>query len=128
MGDKYPFANGDWVQGKSRDGELIHGYVENVDSNRGLVKVNVVESDNEKVIGKSIWVLNQWTKKLPNVTVNDESHLLMLIDLALQTKDGQWFMELCAKLAFSKNFSEEYNKKLEIPISRDRTGDLNKKR
>lgn len=128
MGDKYPFANGDWVQGKSRDGELIHGYVENVDSNRGLVKVNVVECDNEKVIGKPIWVLNQWTKKLPNVTVNDENHLLMLIDLALQTKDEQWFMELCAKLASIKKLSEEYNKKLEIPISRDRTGDLNTKR
>jgi uncharacterized protein YpiB (UPF0302 family) len=97
MADKYRFENGDWVQGRSRDGELIHGYVETVDSSQGMVKVNVVESDNEKAIGKSIWILNKRTEKLPDLTVSNESHLLTLIDLALLTKDEQWFMELSAK-------------------------------
>lgn len=43
--------NGDWVQGRSRDGELIHGYIETVSANREIVKVNVVESDNKKRSG-----------------------------------------------------------------------------
>lgn len=54
MANKYRFEIGDWVQGRSREAELIHGYVETVDSNQGIIKVFVVESDNEKTIGKSI--------------------------------------------------------------------------
>ena len=99
------FEYGDWVQGRSRDGELIHGYVETIDSIQDIVKVNVVESDNEKAIGKSIWLLNKSAEKLPDLSVNNESQLLSLIDLALLSKDEQWFMELSTKLAAIKKIS-----------------------
>ncbi|MFC0272844.1 IDEAL domain-containing protein [Metabacillus herbersteinensis] len=128
MADKYRFENGDWVQGRSKDGELIHGFVETVDSNQGIVKVNVVESDNEIAIGKSIWILNKWTEKLPDLTVSNESHLLTLIDLALLSKDKQWFMELSANLASIKKTPEVYTKKSEFLISGNRIGDFDAKR
>jgi uncharacterized protein YpiB (UPF0302 family) len=119
MADKYRFENGDWVQGRFREGELIHGYVETVDSNQGIVKVHVVESDNEKVSGKSIWILNKWIEKLPDITISNESQLLELIDLALLSKDEQWFKELSSKLAFTTKVPEVPTEKSQFPISRN---------
>ena len=114
MADNYRFENGDWVQGRSRDGELIHGYVETVDSNKGMLQVNVVDSDNEKAIGKSIWILNKRAEKLPDITISNESQLLALIDLALLFKDEQWFKELSAKLvSIKKNSRSAYQEKPE---------------
>ena len=98
MVENNQFKNGDWVQGKSRDGELIHGFIETVSDNREIVKVNVVESDNEKAVGKSIWIPSKWTEKLPDLEISNETHLLALIDLALLSKDETWFMELSGKL------------------------------
>jgi predicted RNA-binding protein with RPS1 domain len=120
MSDNYPFEYGDWVQGRSRDGELIHGYVETIDSIQDIVKVNVVESDNEKAIGKSIWLLNKSAEKLPDLSVSNESQLLSLIDLALLSKDELWFMELSTKLAAIKKISKVNNKKSEYLISGNR--------
>jgi predicted RNA-binding protein with RPS1 domain len=114
------FEYGDWVQGRSRDGELIHGYVETIDSIQDIVKVNVVESDNEKAIGKSIWLLNKSAEKLPDLSVSNESQLLSLIDLALLSKDELWFMELSTKLAAIKKISKVNNKKSEYLISGNR--------
>src|SRR5688500_16632810 len=128
MADKYGFENGDWVQGRSRDGELIHGYVETVDSIQEIVKVNVVESDNDKAIGKSIWLLNKSAEKLPDLTVSNESQLLSLIDLALLSKDEQWFMELSKKLAAIKKISKVNNKKFEYLISGNRIRNFDVKR
>ena len=128
MTDSYRFEYGDWVQGRSRDGELIHGYVETVDSIQEIVKVNVVESDNEKAIGKSIWILNKSAEKLPDVTVTNESQLLSLIDLALLSKDEQWFMELSTKLAAIKKISKVNNKKSEYLISGNRMKNFDVKR
>jgi hypothetical protein len=128
MTDKYRFKNGDWVQGRSREGELIHGFVEAVDSIQEIVKVNVVESDNEKTIGKSIWLLNKSAEKLPDLTVSNESQLLSLIDLALLSKDEQWFMELSMQLAAIKKVSKVNNKKSEYLISGNRIRNFDAKR
>jgi hypothetical protein len=128
MADKYRFKNGDWVKGRSREGELIHGYVETVDSNQGIVKVYVVESDNEKVIGKSIWILNKWTEKLPDIKDCTESQLLTLIDLALLSKDEQWFKELSAKLALMKKVPEVHTEKSEFLSGGNRIGNFGTKR
>jgi hypothetical protein len=128
MADKYRFENGDWVQGRSRDGELIHGYVETVDSHKGMLQVNVVESDNEKVIGKSIWIQNKRAEKLPDITGRNESELLALIDLALLFKDEQWFKELSAKLVSIKKIQEVPIKKTEYLISGNRIRNFDAKR
>lgn len=128
MADKYLFENGDWVQGRSNDGELVHGYVETVDSNQRIIKVNVVESDNEKAIGKSLWILNKWSEKLPDLTISNESQILTLIDLALLSKDEQWFMELSGQLASIKEVPEMHTKKSEFLISPNRIGNFDKKK
>ncbi|WP_206197137.1 hypothetical protein [Peribacillus frigoritolerans] len=98
MAENNHFNNGDWVQGRSRDGELIHGFIESVSDNREIVKVNVVESDNEKAVGKSIWIPSKWAEKLPDQEISNENHLLALIDLALLSKDETWLMEVSGKL------------------------------
>ncbi|USK76788.1 IDEAL domain-containing protein [Peribacillus frigoritolerans] len=118
------FKNGDWVQGKSRDGELIHGFVETVSGNREIVKVNVVESDNEKAVGKSIWIPSKWTEKLPDLEISNEAHLLALIDLALLSKDETWFMELSGKLESIKIHPKINAKKSEVKIPGNRIAKL----
>lgn len=124
MADKIRFENGDWVQGRSREGELIHGFVEIVNSNREIVKVNVVESDNEKAVGKSIWIPSKWTEKLPDLSISNEAHLLTLIDLALLSKDEAWFMELSEKLASIKKHPKMNTRKSEFLIPGNRIGNL----
>lgn len=128
MADKYHFIIGDWVQGRSSNGELIHGYVETVDSIQEIVKVKVVESDNEEAISKSIWLQNKRSEKLPDLSVSNESQLLSLIDLALLSKDEQWFMELSLKLASFKEKSKVNYKKSEALISGNRMINFNVKR
>ncbi|MUT67490.1 IDEAL domain-containing protein [Paenibacillus sp. NEAU-GSW1] len=89
----------DWVQGKTVHGEFFFGYVEQVDEPKGLVKVNVVKSDNEEAIGKATVVRDAWLKKLPEPSVHsDAASIRNLIDLALSTWDEAWFMELTEQL------------------------------
>ncbi|MGE7762384.1 IDEAL domain-containing protein [Peribacillus sp. NPDC097895] len=116
--------NGDWVQGRSRDGELIHGFIEIINDHREIVKVNVVESDNEKAVGKSIWIPSKWTEKLPDLEVSNESHLMALIDLALLSKDETWFMELSGKLESIKIHPKINAKKSEFFTSKNRIRNL----
>ncbi|WHY99576.1 IDEAL domain-containing protein [Peribacillus simplex] len=128
MVENVQFKNGDWVQGKSRDGELIHGFIETVSDNPEIVKVNVVESDNEKAVGKSIWIPSKWTEKLPDLEISNENHLLALIDLALLSKDETWFMELSGKLESIKIHPKINSRKSEflIPGNRIAKLDLNR--
>jgi hypothetical protein len=84
---------GDWVKGKLRDGELIHGYIESNDVVSDKVKIHIVSSDNIKTIGKTIETMSKWVEKLP-LSLERENELLSLIDLALVTGDREWFMEL----------------------------------
>ena len=128
MADNNRFENGDWVHGRSKDGELIQGYVETVDSYKEMLQVNVVDSDNEKAIGKSIWIQNKRAEKLPEITGRNESELLALIDLALLFKDEQWFKELSAKLVSIKKIQEVPIKKTEYLISGNRIRNFDAKR
>ncbi len=97
------FEIGDWVRGKSREGELVHGFVESIDAVQGIIKIYVIDSDNEKVKGKHIWIFSKAAQKLPIVAAISETELLSLIDLSLLTKDVEWFRKLSRKLAFIKN-------------------------
>lgn len=88
------FNISDWVQGKTKDGELIHGFVETVDILQGFVTVYVVKSDNEEAIGKIVAVRSSWLKNLSGITLDDAQVFQNSIDLALDTWDEAWFMEL----------------------------------
>jgi hypothetical protein len=111
------FEKGDWIQGRSREGELVHGYVEKIDSIQGIIKVYVVESDNQKVIGKAISILTKYAERLSLAKAPNEYELLSLIDLALLTNDRQWFIELSEKLNSIKKLSNNKGKKSDFPIS-----------
>lgn len=52
---------------------------------------------------------------MPDETVWNEGQLLTLINLALLSKDEQWFKELSAKLASIKKAPEMHTKKSEFP-------------
>ncbi|MEH7885078.1 IDEAL domain-containing protein [Bacillus sp. JJ1609] len=89
---------GDWIKAKSREGELIIGYVESFDLPQETTKVTVTTSDHQELVGKTIPILNHKVKRLPNSNVKNKEQILNLIDLALTTGDEDWFLELSSKL------------------------------
>jgi hypothetical protein len=93
------FEIGDWVKGKSQNGELIIGYIETIDLLKGIIGVTVITSDNKETIGKTIKMLYKWVERLPISAIDHEEQLLHLIDLALTTGDEDWFIELSVKLS-----------------------------
>ena len=96
--DNFTLKTADWIKGKSRDGELLIGYIESQDFSEEVVKVTVVKSDDNEAIGKTIPILRKRVKRLPVSKVINKQQVLFLIDLALSTGDEEWFMELTAKL------------------------------
>ncbi|MBW7453852.1 IDEAL domain-containing protein [Paenibacillus sepulcri] len=101
------FEISDWVQANTSNGELIHGYIESMDGQQGIVKLMVVKSDNEEAVGKSITVREHGLKRLPVASFDDVGQILNLIDLALSTHDEAWFTELTAKLKPAEQNAQE---------------------
>ncbi|WP_404406353.1 IDEAL domain-containing protein [Jeotgalibacillus malaysiensis] len=89
---------GDWIKGKSVDGELIIGYIESQSMLDGVVKVTVAKSDNRETFGKTIPILSKNVRKLPLSNAVNKEQILFLIDLALLTGDEEWFIKLSSKL------------------------------
>jgi hypothetical protein len=89
---------GDWIKAESRDGELIIGYIDSMSSIEGVVKVTVVTSDNNQMIGKTIPILSKRVKKLPVSNVTNKAQIEYLLDLALSTGDKEWFLALSSEL------------------------------
>jgi hypothetical protein len=114
------FEKGEWVRGRSREGELIHGYVESVNPELEINKVTVIKSDNDKLIGKGIWIADKFVEKLPTVPATSEDELLSLIDIALLNKDEQWFMVLSEQLASIKKISNDKKNKTVFLMSGNR--------
>jgi uncharacterized protein YpiB (UPF0302 family) len=88
----------DWVTGKSRNGELIIGFIDRIDSENGIVKVTVATSDNDETIAKTIPIQTKFVEKLPMSSSASEEELQFLIDLALLTEDEDWFIDLSSRL------------------------------
>ncbi|WP_174727836.1 IDEAL domain-containing protein [Mesobacillus harenae] len=103
---------GDWVKGKSENGELIIGFIESLDILNGAVRVSVVKSDNEETVGKKILMGNRAVKVIPDSNVSNKEQLLYLVDLALLTGDKEWFFELSSKLNSMKELVKTDPKKL----------------
>lgn len=89
---------GDWVKGKSIDGELLIGYIESLAIQGGALKITVVTSDNEMTVGKTILMQSKDVKKLPESKVLNKEQIRFLIDLALSTGDEEWFNELSSQI------------------------------
>ena len=76
MVENNQFKNGDCGTGKIKKmGNLSMVSLKTVSDSREIVKVNVVESDNEKAVGKSIWILQSidGLEKLPDLEISNET-------------------------------------------------------
>ncbi|WNF24779.1 IDEAL domain-containing protein [Mesobacillus jeotgali] len=89
---------GDWIKGKSRDGELFIGYIESLDILDDKVNATITSSDDESMVGKTIPMSSNGVKKLPDPKVQNKEQIQYLIDLALATGDEEWFLELSEQL------------------------------
>ncbi|SFI62996.1 hypothetical protein SAMN02799624_01722 [Paenibacillus sp. UNC496MF] len=93
------FAIGDWVQGRTKDGEMIQGFIASLNEQRNIATVHVVQSDHDAAVGTAVAVLSSWLKPQPTLEVLDyEGPLLDFIELALATRDAEWFAELTERL------------------------------
>jgi uncharacterized protein YpiB (UPF0302 family) len=89
---------GDWVKGKSINGELLIGYIESLAAQGRALRVTAVTSDNEMTVGKTILMQSKDVKKLPETKVLNKEQIRFLIDLALSTGDEEWFIELSSQI------------------------------
>ncbi|RAP78446.1 hypothetical protein [Paenibacillus montanisoli] len=93
------FAISDWVQGRTKDGELIQGFITSMNEEQNIASVYVVQSDHDTAVGTTVAVLSSWIKEQPAVQMLDyEEPILDFIELALATRDEEWFAELTERL------------------------------
>ncbi|WP_409254232.1 IDEAL domain-containing protein [Bacillus sp. SCS-153A] len=101
------FTIGEWVKAKTVDGELIIGYIEEVNEESKTAKIRAVQTEQEAIAGKTIETLIRSVSVLPSTPASTKEDLVGLIDLALQTRDEKWFQELTAYLSQSKEKSSK---------------------
>ncbi|WP_407270920.1 IDEAL domain-containing protein [Radiobacillus sp. PE A8.2] len=97
------FSIGDWVKGKTKKGELIHGYLKHIDPTSLKAELKVVACDNERVIGNIVHLDKSKIEKLESSFSWTAEQLKSLIDLALETNDREWFMRLTKELKHRNN-------------------------
>jgi hypothetical protein len=110
MKQRSSWKKGDWVKGRTVNGELMYGYVDDFNRIDGTVKVVVVACDRESTIGKTIETLNYLIKPFPVQPFNNDQ-LRSLTDLALITSDREWFMDLSGQLAKRKETAGDRKEK-----------------
>ena len=98
---------GDWVRAKSSKGELIHGFVEKNALDHNVIQLKVVASDNKMLMGHSIQINQIKINKLDAAGSKTEKQLRQLIDIALETKDEAWFLDLTKELNSVKNIKKQ---------------------
>lgn len=115
--EKNTLLIGDWIRGKLKSGELIHGYIEAIEPTNGVIKVKVVQSDNSHLIGRTIGLLNKWVEKTAVTKAIHNEQLLQLIDVALAAGDKEWFMELTSQLKSDNVPAIQTDKKMNAAYS-----------
>ena len=100
------FVIGDWVSGNTTESELIHGFIESINLNQDTVDIHVTQSDHETAIGRSVEISKLAVKKLTEHSLS-EMEIRNLIDLALMTKDEEWFSELSEQLLMTLKKNEQ---------------------
>lgn len=87
---------GDWVSGTSHLDEKFIGYVDSLAEDH-IVKVWVSQSDHDNIVGEFVQTKLSKVKKLPEDNPFTQDELAVLIDLALITKDKEWFQDLISQ-------------------------------
>ncbi|WP_421385179.1 IDEAL domain-containing protein [Bacillus salacetis] len=89
---------GEWVKAKTVEGELVIGYIEAVNQDSKSVKIRAVQSEQESMTGRTIETLLRRISALPSSSMTTKNEIMQLIDLALFTRDEDWFKQLTADL------------------------------
>lgn len=114
---------GEWVRGKTKNGELIHGFVEGIDSTGSIAHVYVVNCDNDMTVGKVIAIPVNRVEVMNESSVINEEQVRDLIDLALATRDQEWFRELVdTSKSLQKNSQGKETRTTEHRFIRNRLG------
>ncbi|MCO7127112.1 hypothetical protein NIE88_15180 [Sporolactobacillus shoreicorticis] len=92
------WKKGDWVKGRTVNGELMHGFVVDYNHEEGTVKIHVVACDRDTTVGRVIETLGYLIKPFPVTPLNGQE-LRSMTDLALITSDRDWFMDLSGQLS-----------------------------
>lgn len=98
---------GDWVRAKSSKGILMHGFVEKNELDHNVVQLRVVASDNKMLTGQSIQINQSKINRLSSDFSKTENQLNALIDIALETRDEDWFHDLVSQLNNLKRTKEK---------------------
>ncbi|QHT60227.1 hypothetical protein GXP70_09915 [Paenibacillus lycopersici] len=120
------FAISDWVQGRTKDGELIQGFITSLNERQNIASVYVVQSDHDAAVGTTVSVLSGWLKPQPAARVLDYAEpILDFIELALATRDAEWFAELTERLHEVMEKRERGNASEPVLHNRNRLGQIN---
>lgn len=92
------FHVGDWVSGTSFKDERFRGYIEQIHGDSGKITVRIIESDHKEAVGKITRSHIRRIKKLPISPLQSPGQVFNLIDLALTSRDKEWFLELLDQL------------------------------
>lgn len=111
---------GDWVRGFAKNGALIQGYMENIDPIDPLFKIRVIDSDDKDLIGYTLNMDDSLMEKMQPTSTLTEPQLHYLIDIALETNDKEWFLELTSALnRFNRNTANNISQEfIEFSIER----------
>lgn len=99
---------GDWVKGKTENEALIHGYIEDFRLPT-QIKIKVIASDQQAIIGSTIQLEAKHVHHAPSFDIDTEGQIHNLIDMALASKDEQWFHELSKTLQSMKEHEQDKN-------------------
>lgn len=106
--NKKNFSLGDWVKAKTVEGELVIGYIEGVNDDSKTAKIRAVQTEQASIAGRTIETFLRSVSALPYTPILMKEDAAELIDLALQTRDEKWFMELTASLS---RLEQKFSKK-----------------
>ncbi|MFC5650294.1 IDEAL domain-containing protein [Paenibacillus solisilvae] len=87
---------GDWISGTSQLDEKFIGYVDSL-AEDNMVKVWVTQSDHDNIVGEYVQTKLPKLRKLAEDNPFNQDELVSLIDLALMTKDKDWFQDLVSQ-------------------------------
>jgi hypothetical protein len=82
---------GNWIVSKSDVG-IIQGFI--LESLNGHHKVFIVKCEQDYMVGMEKWLPYSSTTRMGDILMPEDAK--ELIDIALSTRDEEWFKELCA--------------------------------
>ncbi|SHE78699.1 IDEAL domain-containing protein [Seinonella peptonophila] len=110
------FQVGEWVSGTSMEDERIRGYIEEIEASIDQATIRVIESDRQEAVGEIVRSRLRQLKKLPVESAQSVGELMDLIDLALATRDKEWFDDLSLRLIHIQQKEQNDTKNIQLGV------------